>query len=85
MYTYIYTYMYIYVQTYIYTHIHTHTHTHIYIYIYIYTSMKKDIVIDEEMQYTEQIKDIGKGIISLILVKEYKINNFNNHRELKFY
>ena len=46
--------------------------------------MKKDIVIDEEMQYTEQIKDIGKGI-SLILVKEYKINNFNNHRELKFY
>ena len=73
-----------YKHTYTHTYTHTHTHTYIYIYIYIYTSMKKDIVIDEEMQYTEQIKDIGKGI-SLILVKEYKINNFNNHRELKFY
>ena len=67
-----------------YKHIYTHTHTHTHTYIYIYTSMKKDIITDEEMQYTEQIKDIGKGI-SLILVKEYKINNFNNHRELKFY
>ena len=34
-----------------------HTYTYIYIYIYIYIS-EKDIAIDKEIQYAEQIKDV---------------------------
>ena len=40
----------------------THTHIHIYVYMhaytYIYIKMKKDIAIEKEIQYTEQIKGV---------------------------